>query len=87
MKRLLIAIAVLMFASPALAQQSSILNSKHNLSASGPGAIRASSETEVCIFCHTPHNSAPVTPLWNRNLPVAAYTVYTSNSLDAVPGH
>ena len=87
MKRLLIISAVLMLASAtAQAQQSSILNSKHNLSASGPGSIRASNETEVCIFCHTPHNSAPVTPLWNRSLPVSAYTVYTSNSLDAIPG-
>jgi predicted CXXCH cytochrome family protein len=40
----------------------------------------------VCIFCHTAHNSKPKTPLWNRNLPVAAYTVYSSSSLKAVPG-
>src|SRR5580765_7275904 len=83
MKRLLI---ILMLAASAQAQQSSIINSPHNLSASGPGAIRASNEQEICIFCHTPHNSAPVQPLWNRNMPVSAYTVYTSNSLDAVPG-
>lgn len=65
---------------------SSILNSKHNLSASGPGTVRASSEQEVCVFCHTPHNSSPIQPMWNRNMPVNAYTVYHSTSLDALPG-
>lgn len=78
---------VFVFTERALAQQSrSIVMSKHNLSASGPGAIRASSEQEICIFCHTPHNSSPITPLWNRNMPVSAYTVYASPSLDALPG-
>jgi predicted CXXCH cytochrome family protein len=68
------------------AQQNSIINSAHNLSVSGPGAIRAASEQEVCIFCHTPHNASPVQPLWNRSTPVNAYTVYSSSSLQAKPG-
>ncbi len=41
------------------AQNTSILNSPHNLSASGPGTVKASSEQEVCVFCHIPHNAAP----------------------------
>lgn len=64
----------------------SIVNTKHNLSASGPGSIRASGEGEICVFCHTPHNSSPIQPVWNRNVPVNAYTVYNSRSLDALPG-
>lgn len=77
----------LLFVMPALAQQGkSIQHSKHNLSASGPGAVRASSEQEVCIFCHTPHNASPVQPAWNRNNPVSAYIVYSSQSMDAAPG-
>jgi predicted CXXCH cytochrome family protein len=67
-------------------EASSIINSRHNLSASGPGAVRATTEQEVCIFCHTAHNSAPIQPLWNRNVPVSAYTVYTSNSMVAAAG-
>lgn len=39
---------------------------KHNLSVSGPGAVKATKETEVCKFCHTPHNAAPAYPLWNH---------------------
>jgi predicted CXXCH cytochrome family protein len=73
-------------ADSARAQVTSIANSPHNLSASGPGTIRATAEQEICIFCHTPHNAAPIQPLWNRNVPVSAYTVYTSNSLVAKPG-
>jgi len=68
------------------AQSQSIVDTPHNLAAGGPDIIRASTEEQICIFCHTPHNSSPIQPLWNRFLPVAAYSVYTSNSLDAMPG-
>ena len=47
----------LSLASIARAQQTSIQNSPHNLSASGPGQIRAATEQEICIFCHTPQNA------------------------------
>ena len=46
----------------------SVVNTPHNLSTSGPGPVRASTETQVCIFCHTPHNSNPAGPLWNHQL-------------------
>ena len=59
----------------------------HNLSASGGsgvGAVKAVSESQVCVFCHTPHAAtAGAIPLWNRRLSAATYTVYTSSSLDA----
>ena len=64
----------------------SIVNSKHNLSVSGPGTIKASSETEICIFCHTPHNSSPQKPLWNRQDPALNYTLYTSSTTNATLG-
>ena len=62
-----------------------VQSSKHNLSVSGPGTVRATSESQVCVFCHTPHAAtiAPDAPLWNRELSVATYTPYTSSSLDA----
>ncbi|MGN6369239.1 MAG: cytochrome c3 family protein [Phycisphaerae bacterium] len=63
----------------------SVVNTKHNLSANGPGAVKATTEQEVCIFCHTPHNATPVQPLWNRTLSLSAYKTYTSNSLKALP--
>lgn len=59
-----------------------VADSKHNLSVSGPGSITAVSETEICIFCHTPHGSGPASPLWNRDLPpMTPYRAYSSSTL------
>jgi len=62
------------------AQSASIIASKHNLSATGPGTIKATSEGEVCVFCHVPHNARAAGPLWNRDQPAATYTPYTSST-------
>jgi predicted CXXCH cytochrome family protein len=64
----------------------SIVTTKHNLSVGGPGEVRATSESEICLFCHTPHTSRPKGPLWNRNDPGVIYTLYTSSTLQALPG-
>jgi hypothetical protein len=53
----------------------SIINTKHNLSVTGPGAVKAIGESEICLFCHTAHNSKPLSPLWNRNDPGSTYTL------------
>ena len=49
---------------------------KHNLSSLNTGVTKRAStaqaqpdygrQTQICIFCHTPHNSAAQTALWNR---------------------
>jgi hypothetical protein len=64
---------------------SDVANTPHNLSVDGPGTVRATSETQVCVFCHTPHGAtnSPGTPLWNRALSGQTYTTYSSSSLDA----
>jgi Doubled CXXCH motif (Paired_CXXCH_1) len=69
---------------------------KHNLSAAADGsstpsggkvpvrAVKASAETQVCVFCHTPHAAESLTaPLWNRKLSGQTYTPYSSSSMDA----
>ena len=56
-------------------------NTKHNLSVSGPGIFRSASETRICVFCHTPHNASPLTPLWNKAIEPQTYSVYTSPTL------
>lgn len=68
------------------AQSQTVINTVHNLSASGPGDIRAVSETEICVFCHTPHNSRPTSPLWNRDDPGVIYDLYHSSTVQASPG-
>lgn len=66
------------FAAP---QSPSIYYTVHNLSTSGPGAIKATSEQEVCVFCHIPHHAQYGQPLWNHNMPGPNYTMYSSNYL------
>lgn len=59
-------------------------NTKHNLSVSGKGDVKAVSETQICIFCHTPHNASPAQPLWNHELSaVVNYINYASSTLQS----
>jgi predicted CXXCH cytochrome family protein len=78
----LLVITMLGLASVA-ASQSSIVETKHNLSASGPGSARALSESQICIFCHTSHSAAPQAPLWNRRDTGQYFRMYWSPSVDA----
>ena len=62
----------------------------HNLSA-GSSGIKASTETRVCVFCHTPHNaisdaSLINAPLWNHKLSSATYTLKTPGLYDSGTG-
>jgi predicted CXXCH cytochrome family protein len=64
----------------------SVLNSKHDLSVTGPGVIKSVNESEVCLFCHTPHKGTGQTPLWNHTLSAATYAPYESSTLKATVG-
>src|SRR4030043_15260 len=64
----------------------SIVLTKHNLSASGPGTVKATVEKPVCEFCHTPHHAGQAQPLWNKDIPEILYTTYQSSSLKAAIG-
>ncbi len=69
-------IAATLFLAATAWAQDRVSETVHNLSASGPGRVRAPSEQQVCIFCHAPHNTAGVRPLWKRELPLASYRIY-----------
>ncbi len=71
---------------PIFPDAQSIVTTKHNLSVTGPGTVKAVTETEICMFCHTAHNSKPSSPLWNRNDAGSIYTPYSSSTLKALPG-
>jgi predicted CXXCH cytochrome family protein len=62
---------------------SDVVNSKHNLSVGGSsvGAAQAGSGvTQVCIFCHTPHNAGRNRLLWNKASNAAVnFRLYTSS--------
>jgi len=70
-------------ASGALAA-TSIANTVHNLTPSGPGTFKAPEATGLCLFCHTPHSANPQRGLWNRALSAVTYQLYTSSTLKAV---
>ncbi|NMF88439.1 cytochrome c3 family protein [Aromatoleum petrolei] len=89
---MLVAAALLGYGAQVPAQNTNakISNTKHNLSANGPGTVKSAATSsggtdQICVFCHTPHaaNATAPGPLWNRTLSTATYTPYTSNSLDA----
>jgi predicted CXXCH cytochrome family protein len=61
----------------------SIANTVHNLTPSGPGTFRAPEATGLCVYCHTPHNATPQAGLWNRALSGATYQLYESTTLKA----
>lgn len=85
------------------ARVSDVRNTKHNFSANSssytvtgtiPGSdqtarnVVATSETQVCVFCHTPHGATNTQgPLWNRKVAGQGYTqnyiMYDSSTLDA----
>jgi len=63
-------------------------SNKHNLSSQNTGVTYQAQpgdaymrDKQVCIFCHTPHNSSPQGALWNRKDPTTVFGRYTSSSL------
>ena len=83
---LIITIASLCYANLSFTAQgdkeSNVSQTVHNLSATGTGSVTTTGgQTEVCVFCHTPHGATtfPGAPLWNRSVN-DTYTPYTSSS-------
>jgi len=87
--------AIFAIGAGALVQSASaqVLDTKHNLSATAPGANTPGSTrvnfmtgtgatTQVCVFCHTPHGAASAeAPLWQRTLAGAtSYQTYGTTS-------
>jgi predicted CXXCH cytochrome family protein len=72
---------------PGTASSGGIADTKHNLSITGPGPVKSTTEGELCIFCHAPHNARRDIPyLWNRTDSTANYVPYQSSTLKATVG-
>jgi hypothetical protein len=56
-----------------LAQYDGVASTVHNLSISGPGEIRALTETEICKLCNIPPNAVVPAPLWGHELSKVQY--------------
>jgi predicted CXXCH cytochrome family protein len=77
-----VALALLLAAQVALAAGGGqVVGSKHDLSVTGPGPIRATSERNACVFCHLPHNGAN-----NRPELSAVHRPYESTTMVARTG-
>lgn len=66
---------VAMFGMTGSASALNIATTKHNLSLANTNLGTAAGElgsTEICVYCHTPHNAngSTTAPLWNRVVPV-----------------
>jgi predicted CXXCH cytochrome family protein len=82
MKKVLSLVAVTgIVAASSAAFAGSIVNSKHNLSAT-PATGQSSNfspgtSTQICVYCHAPHNAKLSLPLWNRTNPTTAFVLYS----------
>ncbi len=87
MQRIILALFVLVAMAATVSLAQSVVASKHDLSTGGGITNKSTNESQVCIFCHTPHQTTvTVTPLWNKVLSSQAnYGVYASSSMNAVP--
>jgi predicted CXXCH cytochrome family protein len=67
------------------ARGDTLINSVHNLSVSGTGPIKSTSQNNPCIFCHTVHKAMGSSPLWNHSMSsVSNYVVYSSARLQSL---
>jgi len=86
MRKKFVVVTVLgIFVAVAGESSAGIANTLHNLTPSGPGAMKNPDPVGLCRFCHTPHRAAQTLALWNRNLPAQAYDPYDSSTLTAAP--
>lgn len=63
-----------------------VAGTRHNFGKFSPGEVKTAATTEICVFCHAPHNSSPSKPIWNRQDSGATYNIYESLTMTAVPG-
>ncbi len=84
----MVAAVALLGAGAALA---GIAKTKHDLSVTGGGTIKASGtqqNLENCVWCHTPHfadTDFTGAPLWNKATPTGTYTMYGTTSAGTTP--
>lgn len=71
---------------PVLLNAQSVIDSPHDLSLQSQREYRSINESEVCIFCHTPHSANPEGPMWNKSDQGFLYTIYNSPTFQAISG-
>jgi hypothetical protein len=81
--KFLVALSFISISSIGLAQMS---GTKHDLNTNA-GSLPVGQGQDLCRFCHTPHNSNAVAPLWDRNPPdTVTFTLYDSPTMGNTMG-
>ena len=84
MKKMIVLVAAMVLVSTAAFAAGSVVGSSHDLRA----FIAGETSTQVCVYCHTPHQSTgnTIDPLWNHTMSAqATYGVYSSTTMNAIP--
>ncbi len=70
MRRQLVLAAALVVAVGSSAFGASMSGGMHDLSSTSSGPNKSNSQTQLCAFCHVPHNSLPAVsrPLWSHTM-------------------
>ena len=77
-------VSVLMAAQIAKA---GISGTKHDLTtAANGGAYVTGTNLQICVFCHTPHNTQTTAPLWNRAANGSTFTTYGTTAAGTTAG-
>lgn len=61
----------------------------HNLSSLSGNSKKALTETQICIFCHTPHGATPQSTLWSRlppEGPMGGFPTFAASSVQDPSG-
>ncbi len=67
-------------------KKTSIVDTEHNLSVTGPGEIKSATETRVCVFCHSSHDASSDGPLWNhRSTTPGKFRTYERSTMAGRP--
>lgn len=75
--------SVLLGGGSSFAQPVTSPSNPHNLSSTSSNTVKATSDTRICVFCHTPHGASAQSVLWNRKAPAtSSFPLYNSNTVD-----
>ena len=85
MKKILILVAAMLLVASMAFGANTIVGSRHDMN-----LFVASATTQVCVYCHTPHQASTANkqaPLWNHSFgaPTGNYGVYASGTMNATP--
>jgi len=83
MKKVLALVAAVGIVSAAtVVSAATIVNSKHDLSNGSTNSLyNTGSTTQICVFCHAPHNANLSLPLWNRTNPTSTFILYQGQNM------